>query len=208
MNWKWVKRNETYTRIMPIIHKVMSGTSKVAGELYDHVPEYRPFHDNEAAAVSLLVAGAARSGLAPVAEYPVDKKTWKAVRKKFHEPLSKLEKKHVMRGRADLTVSDGERFYSFEFKRSSERPWRKLGARGLRSNLDWIHSYAIEEIGRVDDQEYQHVMAGLIVPVFDNRDEALFLEFAEECNLAVSLGSRDKYKVYLYFSSLSKYGKV
>ena len=183
----------------------MRGTAKISSELFDHVPEYRPFHDNETAAVSLLTGGAARMGLAPVAEYPVDKKTWRAVRKKFHYKLSDLDQKHIMKGRADLSISNGDRFFSFEFKRSSERSWRKLGKRGLRSNLKSLHSYAIEEICRVDDDEYHHALAGLIVPVFDSSDEDVFKEFAEETSLCMSLGSKDAYKVYFYFSTLSKY---
>jgi hypothetical protein len=206
VNWRWEKRDRRFTRVMPVIEKMLRGATEICTALYEQTPHYLPFHDNEAAGVSLLASGAARSGCYPVAEYPVAKKTWEAVQNKYGIRPSTLKSKHLMRGRADLCVLDKGRYFSFEFKKTSERYTRQLGEKGLRSNLEYFHEYCVEEIDRVDDDEYHHIMAGVIAPVFPKTNEAVLKSFCREVNLAASIGSKKDFKVYFYFSSLSMFG--
>jgi hypothetical protein len=206
MKWRWEKEDGRFTRVAPVIEKMMKGASQICTALYEQTPTYFPFHDNEAAGVSLLASGSARVGCYPVAEYPVSKKTWEAVQKKYGKRPSTLKAKHLMRGRADLCVLDGSRYFSFEFKKTSERADRHLGKRGLRSNLEYFHEYCVEEIDRVDDDEYHHIMAGIIAPVFPRTDESVLKDFCNEVSMATSIGSAKEFKVYFYFSSLSMFG--
>ena len=206
MNWRWEKRDHRFTRVAPVIEKMIRGASHICTELFEQSPEYMPFHDNEAAGVSLLAGGAARQGCSPVAEYPVSKKTWEAVQQKYGTRPSSLKAKHLMRGRADLSVLHEKRYFSFEFKKTYERANRRLGERGLRSNLEYFHEYCVEEIDRIDDNEYHHIMAGIIAPVFEHTKENILRDFCSEVNLAASIGGRNSYKVYFFFSSISMFG--
>jgi len=206
VKWRWEKRDGRFTRVAPVIEKMMAGATQIYSALYKQTPDYLPFHDNEAAGVSLLASGAARQGCYPVAEYPVAKKTWEAVQNKYRERPSTLKAKHLMRGRADLCVLHDSRYFSFEFKKTSERSNRQLGKRGLQSNLEYFHEYSVEEIDRVDDGEYDHIMAGIIAPVFEKTDETVLREFCHKVNLATSIGSSKDGKVYFFFSSISMFG--
>jgi hypothetical protein len=206
MKWRWEKTDKRFTRVSPVIEKMMSGASEICSGLFQQTPDYFPFHDNEAAGVSLLASGAARKGCYPVAEYPVSKKTWEAVRKKYREPTSTLKSKHLTQGRADLCILHEERYFSFEFKKTSERANRRLGEKGLRSNLSYFHEFCVEEIDRVDETDYHHIMAGIIAPVFPHTKENILKEFCKEVNLATSIGSSRSFKVYFFFSSISMFG--
>ena len=183
----------------------MAGATEICTGLRKQTPWYLPFHDNEAAGVSVLVGGAARKGMFPVAEYPVEKKTWEAVQSKFGRRASTLKSKHLTTGRADLCVLAEGRYFSFEFKKTSERDTRRLGPRGLRSNLEYFHRFCGEEIDRVHDDEYHHIMAGIIAPVFPDTYESVLKGFCDEVSLATSIGSSSTYKVYFLFSSLAKF---
>ncbi len=206
MKWQWKKQDARYTRVQPVIEKMLSGATEIATALYEQTPEYLPFHDNEAAGVSLLCGGAAKKGCFPVAEYPVTKKTWDAVQNKFGQKPSALKSKNLMQGRADLSILHDGRYFSFEFKKTSERHNRVLGEKGLRSNLEYFHDYCGEEIDRVHDDEYHHIMAGIIAPVFKDTKVKVLEQFSDEVSMSALLGSKRSYQVYFFFSSLSMFG--
>jgi hypothetical protein len=180
---------------------MISGATAIASQLYEKYPDYRPFHDNENAGVSVLLAGAARKGYLPVSEYPVGKKAWEVIWKKRRgKTLTAKDQENLVDGRADLWFAWNDRSYSFEFKKTSERDWRLLGERGTESDLRKMLNWSIEEIDRVDECEYNHSIAGLIAPIHDFKTERIYREFSKRVPLCAVIGSKNTYKVYLYFT--------
>jgi hypothetical protein len=82
MDYRWEKRDRRFSAITPIIEQMFAGAAEICTGLWAAYPQYRPFHDNENAGVSILLAGAARKELFPVSEFPVEKKTWSVIAKK------------------------------------------------------------------------------------------------------------------------------
>ena len=68
------------------------------------------------------------------------------------------------------------------------------------NDLAGLLSLAAEEIDRLDGNEYNHALGGIIAPVFDQAKEPLYCEFAKKSHLALSIGSGSPCAVYLYFT--------
>jgi hypothetical protein len=201
MDVRWEKRDKRFSATMPIVEQMFGGVAEICSHLWKAYEGYQPFHDNENAAVSLLVAGAARKGLFPISEYPVDKKSWDVIqKKKAGKPLSQKDAKALVLGRADLWLTNGSRSFSFEFKKSSERATRPMGARGTRNDLEKMLQWAADDVDRLDVDEYHHALAGIIAPVFDPAKDSIYRDFASRSHLALSIGSAASYRAYFYFS--------
>jgi hypothetical protein len=205
MDYRWEKRDRRFSAITPIIEQMFAGAAEICTGLWAAYPQYRPFHDNENAGVSILLAGAARKELFPVSEFPVEKKTWSVIAKKRDgKRLSKKDNEDLITGRADLWISDGAKSFSFEFKKSSERENRPLGQRGTISDLERMLYWAADEVDRLDDVEYNHALGGIIAPVFDRSKDEIYRNFSHKSHLALSIGSEADYKVYFYFTGKRK----
>ncbi|WP_127709020.1 hypothetical protein [Novosphingobium umbonatum] len=202
MQREWVKLNKNFSVVQPAIEKMVLGTLEICSELAEVAPTFRPFHDNENAGVSTLLAGAARAKFSAVSEYPIDKRAWEVIQKKRDgKRLTKHDEKNLVQGRADLWLHDGLRAFSFEFKKTSERDWRNLGKTATKNDLVRMMNLAIGDIERVLPDEYHHSIGCLIAPVFDHKKDDLYRSFAEKCALCVLIGNPKFYNVYLYFSN-------
>jgi len=203
VKWEWIKQDERYRVSRPAIEKMMQGAAEICAELAKIVPEYKPFHDNENAGVSILLAGSARKGLYPVSEYPIEKLSWDSIKKKnTGKTLTTRDLRNTISGRADLWLHDGEKAFSFEFKKSSERENRHLGPKGTESDICYRLDLAVDEIGRIDNSEYHRAIGGLICPIYEGtqNDSKSILE--EMCTRPPFSGkiSGENYQVYFLFS--------
>jgi hypothetical protein len=204
MRQECVYSDRRFTFAKGVFDRMFEQTAAISNELWDYSPGYRPFHDNENAGVSLFLAGAARAGYAPVAEYPTPKKSWEAIRRRREGlRVRKVDLKANVPGRADLWFKDGQTAFSLEVKKTGERENTLYGQRRLRNSLTNNMNLAEEEAARLDEGEYHHAYACLIAPVF--RPDFIF-DFAnfKDCHLTYRIGSREKYEVFFYFRKLSR----
>ena len=81
MEYEWHKQDGRFSVCSPVVELMVSGAAEICAQLWSSY-QYRPFHDNENAGVSILLGGASKKGLLAVSEYPVDKKAWAVIQKK------------------------------------------------------------------------------------------------------------------------------
>ncbi|WP_226637093.1 hypothetical protein [Novosphingobium profundi] len=204
MAWSWVKKDERYKYLAPAIEKMIAGADEISEGMAAWYEQYSPFFDNETAGVSVLLAGASRKGMIPLAEYPLSKRAWEVLEKeRLGKVLSKTDRENLIQGRADLWFHDGERSFSFEFKKTSERDNWGFGEKRTINDLVRMMNWAVEEVSRLDSYEYNHAMGGLISPVFDLERVDLYEEFAGYVPLSLKIESSGGPVTYFYFANKS-----
>ncbi len=200
MEYEWHKQDGRFSVCSPVVELMVSGAAEICAQLWSSY-QYSPFHDNENAGVSILLGGASKKGLLAVSEYPVDKKAWAIIQKKRDgRKLNKKDIQDLIVGRADLWITDQNICFSFEFKKTSERDGTPHGPKRTINDLTALLKLAAEEVDRLDGNEYNHALGGIIAPVFDQAKEPLYCEFAKKSHLALSIGSGSPCAVYLYFT--------
>ena len=160
-----------------VFERWLEQTTAVVNDLSSWGEGYYPFHDNELAGVSLLIAGAARAGFAPIAEYKLRKR-------------GKKDKRTRTDGRADLWFLCKDRGYSFEFKRG----WEDTNLLELRCRM----ASAYADIERVPIDEADHRYAGVIAPVYAT-SLTHYEGFAKESDIVWELRWPDESRVFIYF---------
>ena len=160
-----------------IFERWMTSVAVICDEFWAASEEFYPFHDNEISAVSVLLAGAARAGFSPVAEYRLKKR-------------GRLDKRSKPDGRADLWFLAERKSYSFEFKRAWDASTLKNLGRAMRA--------AQSDVACIPKDEYDHAYAGLIAPV-DETDAAIYEALALTVDFAFWIGIKGRSETFFFF---------
>ena len=144
--------------------------------------DFDPMSDGELAAVSVLVAGAARAGYTPVAEYMIDK---------MKHDSSKL-------CRADLWFNYKDTCRSFEFKN-----WRDQHRDD--KNLELTYTYAMRCAAELPLDAADEIYGSVIAPVRQPNAVDVSLRFAKKSDLAFRFSNDEGFDLFLMFRRLDGY---
>ncbi len=136
-----------------------------------------PFHENEQAAVSVMVGGAARADYLATAENSVRRTDGRL-------------------GRPDLWIEMNDRQYWFELKRFTGNPEKYSILARIKDAKEQLAKYSFE------NNEY--AIAGVVVTHLRSQWASAYLEAAklQNVSMVVRFGKQPKHWSYIYFSVL------